>query len=93
VDDTEALVRFRFEINDHGVGMTPSEQAHAFDAFWQADVHRDAMVGTGLGLAVARNLARLLGGDLVIGMSEPGVGSTFIMTLPQGVPEPAEAPG
>jgi signal transduction histidine kinase len=92
VDDTEALVRFRFEITDQGIGMTPSEQAHAFDAFWQADGPGAAVGGTGLGLAVARNLARLLGGDLVIAASEPGMGSTFIMTLPQGSAEPA-APG
>jgi signal transduction histidine kinase len=89
VDDTEAVVRFHFTISDHGIGMSPDEQLHAFDAFWQADTPEATMGGTGLGLAVARNLARLLGGDLVISMSEPGVGSTFIMTLPQRS-EPAE---
>jgi signal transduction histidine kinase len=87
VDDVDALVRFRFEVTDHGMGMSPDEQSHAFDAFWQANTSGTGGGGTGLGLAVARHLARLLGGDLVISHSESGVGSTFIMTLPQGLPE------
>lgn len=87
-DDVESVVRFQFEITDHGIGMTSDEQIHAFDAFWQADASKTGASGTGLGLAVARNLARLLGGDLVIAASEPGVGSTFVMTLPQGAAEP-----
>jgi signal transduction histidine kinase len=84
VDDFESLVRFRFEITDQGLGMTPGEQSHAFDAFWQANTKKTGSGGTGLGLSVARNLARMLGGDLFIASSEPGVGSTFVMTLPQG---------
>jgi signal transduction histidine kinase len=93
VDDTEARVRFRFEITDHGIGMTEAQQSHAFDAFWQASPPNSSEIGTGLGLSVARNLARLLGGDLVISASEPGVGSTFVMTLPQGSLEPVETAG
>jgi signal transduction histidine kinase len=91
VDDVDAVVRFRFEVTDHGVGMTLDQQSHAFDAFWQAPAADAAGGGTGLGLSVARHLARLLGGDLVIGRSETGVGSTFIMTLPQGSLESPDA--
>jgi signal transduction histidine kinase len=91
-DNIDALVRFRFEVTDHGIGMTAGEQSRAFDPFWRANTGRTSSGGTGLGLAVARNLARLLGGDLVIDRSEPGVGSTFVMTLPQGAVERAEPP-
>jgi signal transduction histidine kinase len=84
VDEFDSLPRFRFEITDQGLGMTPDEQSHAFDAFWQANTKKTNAGGTGLGLSVARNLARMLGGDLFIGASEPGGGSTFVITLPQG---------
>ena len=87
VDDVDSVVRFRFEITDQGIGMTKAEQTTAFDAFWQANTHKTSGSGSGLGLSVARNLARLLGGDLVISASEPGLGSTFLMTLPQGSAE------
>jgi signal transduction histidine kinase len=87
-DEVDALVRFRFEVTDHGIGMTTAEQSRAFDPFWQADTKKTSGGGAGLGLAVARNLARLLGGDLTIERSEPGVGSTFVMTLPQGAIQP-----
>jgi signal transduction histidine kinase len=87
VDDVDSLVRFRFEVTDQGIGMTKAEQASAFDAFWQANTHKTSGGGSGLGLSVAKNLARLLGGDLVISASEPDHGSTFLMTLPQGAAE------
>jgi signal transduction histidine kinase len=88
VDDVDSLVRFRFEVTDQGIGMTKAEQDNAFDAFWQGNTQKASGGGSGLGLSVAKNLARLLGGDLVISASEPGRGSTFLMTLPQGSPEP-----
>lgn len=91
VADTHAEIRFRFEVTDHGIGMTRAEQERAFDPFWQANAQKTSGGGTGLGLSVARNLARLLGGDLVIGASEPGRGSTFVMTLPRSCGEPGGA--
>ncbi len=63
--------------------MTPTEQLHAFEPFWQSDPsvsHREG--STGLGLSVSRQLARLLGGDLVVAQSALGLGSTFVLTLP-----------
>jgi signal transduction histidine kinase len=80
--DVDAKVRFQFEVTDQGIGMTPAEQGHAFDAFWQAKSLKSSPGGSGLGLSVAQKLAHLLGGDLVISTSEPGKGSTFLMTLP-----------
>jgi signal transduction histidine kinase len=76
--------------------MTPEVQAHIFDPFWQADVNSMKTSGSsGLGLSVARQLARLLGGDVSVVRSAPGEGSTFLLSLPanyvgpNGVVDPA----
>lgn len=90
VADAEAEVRFRFEITDQGIGMTPPEHAKAFDAFWQASTETTNGGGSGLGLAVARHLARLLGGDLVIEETTPGGGTKVVVTLPRSSGEPGE---
>ncbi len=61
-DDIDPLVYF--EVIDRGRGIAVEDHEHIFDAFWQDDpaiVH--TMGSTGLGLSVARELARLLGGD------------------------------
>jgi signal transduction histidine kinase len=71
------------EITDHGRGISRGDRSHLFEAYWREGSDRvPATVGSGLGLSVARLLARLLGGDVTLGDSEPGVGSTFIVALP-----------
>lgn len=82
VDETKPPVSIRFAISDHGVGMDAQQQQQAFEPFWRADRLKSGAGGTGLGLSVARHLARLLGGDLVISESEPGKGTTVVLTLP-----------
>jgi signal transduction histidine kinase len=80
--------RIGFEVIDSGQGIAADDQVHVFEAFWQG--HRSLTRpsgGTGLGLAVARRLARLLGGDVVIGESRLGVGSTFVASLPMYAPD------
>lgn len=83
IDGIGAELRVYFEVTDSGRGISAAHQQHIFESFWQADqtLTRNA-AGTGLGLAVARQLARLLGGDVVIAKSELGRGSTFIASLP-----------
>jgi signal transduction histidine kinase len=84
VSESGGASRVSFEVTDSGRGIDVDDQEHVFEAFWQ--VHQSltrASDGTGLGLAVARRLARLLGGDVVIGESRPGRGTTFIVWLPQ----------
>ena len=71
-------------VADTGPGIAPEHLPHLFDRFYQADgatVHRRP--GTGIGLALAHELAALHGGTLAV-ESAPGEGSTFTLRLPLG---------
>jgi signal transduction histidine kinase len=78
-----AGMRVTFVVSDTGMGVAPEHTDRIFEPFWRVDstLVRERE-GTGLGLSVARQLARLLGGDVVVGASELGRGSTFILSLP-----------
>lgn len=67
-----------FTVEDTGIGVPEAEAEHIFDEFVQLDDYYD---GTGIGLTVARNLARRLGGDIVLDTTYKS-GARFIMTLP-----------
>jgi len=68
-------------VKDTGIGIQPDHIERIFDRFWQADSARTRSSGHGLGLAIARALARRHGGDIHVS-SRPGHGSEFIVTLP-----------
>ena len=78
LDATEE--RIRFHVVDCGDGIAPADQAVIFEAFERSG--RDTEQGTGLGLAVSRKLARLIGGDLRV-ESRLGAGARFILELPR----------
>jgi len=71
-------------VADSGIGMTAEQQAKLFQDFSQADsLTARRYGGTGLGLALSRKLARMMGGDVTV-TSEPGKGSVFTVRLPSG---------
>jgi adenylate cyclase len=71
-------------VADSGIGMTAEQQAKLFEEFTQADAATAQRFGsTGLGLALSRKLARMMGGDVTVA-SEPGKGSVFTLRLPGG---------
>ncbi|MBR1687390.1 MAG: transporter substrate-binding domain-containing protein [Prevotella sp.] len=76
VGQTDGTIRFVVE--DTGIDIPASEAERIFDEFVQLDEYYD---GTGIGLSVARSLARRLGGDVTLDTSYAG-GARFIMTLP-----------
>jgi signal transduction histidine kinase len=71
-----------FEVEDTGIGMTPEQQAKLFQPFSQADAATASKYGgTGLGLALCKRFAHLLGGEISL-RSAPGEGSAFTLRLP-----------
>jgi signal transduction histidine kinase len=85
--------RVVFEVRDTGIGIAPDQLPHVFDTFWQVEQRATRRYGgTGLGLSVVRQLARLLGGEAEV-ESEEGQGSRFRVWLPlrDATREPAAA--
>jgi signal transduction histidine kinase/DNA-binding response OmpR family regulator len=72
-----------FEVRDTGIGIAPEDLVRIFDEFTQLEHRLQRKVkGTGLGLALSKRLAELLGGALSV-TSEVGVGSTFTVRIPK----------
>jgi signal transduction histidine kinase len=83
VEGLDVSMRVVFEVTDHGAGIASEHYERIFEPFWRADPTAQHDVGsTGLGLSVARQLARLLGGDVAVAASTPGRGSTVVLSLP-----------
>ena len=75
----------RFAVSDTGPGVEPEQRDRIFDEFYQISTRADVAkpVGAGLGLAIAKRLAEMLGANLWL-ESEVAVGSVFILELPLG---------
>jgi signal transduction histidine kinase len=71
----------RIDIKDQGIGIRTGELDQIFDVFHQIDRAKMEQQGSGSGLAIAREIAKLHGGTLTA-KSEYGVGSTFTVELP-----------
>ena len=69
------------QVSDRGIGIPTAEQTKIFDVFYQIDRAKMEQQGSGSGLAIARGIVRLHGGDLTC-QSAPEQGSTFTIELP-----------
>lgn len=77
-----------FDISDTGSGISPEEVSKLFTPFTQGDQSvKKTLGGTGLGLALAKSLAQLLGGDVILKSSTPGKGTVFQVSVPFQIPE------
>jgi signal transduction histidine kinase/DNA-binding response OmpR family regulator/ligand-binding sensor domain-containing protein len=71
-------------LSDTGIGISEQHLPHIFDRFYQADTSRTrAYEGTGIGLALVKELIQLLGGTILVkSRTEAPTGTTFILSLP-----------
>ncbi|GAB3775073.1 two-component regulator propeller domain-containing protein [Spirosoma horti] len=91
--DTPSGTSLQLRITDSGIGIPPENLPHIFDRFYQVDDSRTrSYEGTGIGLALVKELIELLGGTITV-ESQLNVGTTFLLTLPAlSIHEKADAP-
>lgn len=81
--ETDVLKKYlHITVEDSGKGITAAELPHVFERFYQAnETPEKGYIGTGIGLALCRELAELMGGK-IMAESSPGQGSVFQVYLP-----------
>ncbi len=86
--DSPILIRAGFsadliviKVRNEGVGIAEEERSKIFERFYRGENARNQVSGTGMGLAIAREIIQAHGGDLRV-ESSPGQGAEFIVALP-----------
>jgi signal transduction histidine kinase len=84
IDITKSGGQVTVSVRDHGCGIPEADLPHLFERFYRGDKSRNRQNSgsTGLGLSIARHLARVHGGDLTAENAEGG-GALFVLTLPE----------
>jgi len=80
---------FTIRVTDNGIGISKEYMLHIFDRFYQIEHETIGQKGTGLGLALAKELTEILGGNIFV-ESQPEQGSVFVVQLPVSRIAPAE---
>lgn len=90
LNEATNVIQFRFTVHDTGIGMTTDQQHRLFESFTQVDGSSTRRHGgTGVGLAISKQLVELLGGEIGVA-SEPGHGSRFWFTASFGKASPEQ---
>ncbi len=87
VSGTETHGILSISVRDQGPGLTEIEQGRVFDKFYRGRHDGSAVQGTGMGLAIAKEISEAHGGSITV-ESQLGQGSRFTMNLHAAVPEP-----
>ncbi|NBI13177.1 response regulator [[Haemophilus] felis] len=78
LDNDKQLI---FQVSDTGIGISKTEQSKIFNMYYQVESAEYKPLGSGIGLAVAKSISQLMGGDLSV-ESELGKGTTFKLHIP-----------
>ncbi|GAA4464090.1 two-component regulator propeller domain-containing protein [Nibrella saemangeumensis] len=82
IHEPDAAPELRLEVEDTGIGISAEHISHIFDRFYQVNgQHRLKKAGTGIGLALTRELIELHQGNVQV-ESQPGAGTVFMVVLP-----------
>lgn len=85
IPDGKSMIDLIVSVTDTGIGISEEDMGKLFGKFERVDLDRNSTKeGTGLGLAITKMLLDMMGGDIKV-ESTYGVGSTFTLTIPQGV--------
>ena len=89
IERVDGEERVSFSVKDTGIGVSLEDQRRLFQPFSQidGDAQRGRAAGTGLGLTICRRLAAMMGGAVDM-ISEPGKGTTMILTLSLPIADP-----
>ena len=90
-DNENGIVSFKLNVKDNGLGMSEEFSRHIFDAFERERTSTvSGIEGTGLGMAITRNIVRMMNGDIRV-ITSSGQGSEFIIDLSFREGDPGKA--
>ena len=89
VDARTAGQRAQVTVSDTGAGLAAEDLERVFERFYRAPGQPRRSSGSGIGLTIARNIARAHGGEVTASSAGPGRGATFTLTLPLHASAPA----